>query len=255
MDQNYENNIRNKIEQINKWRDSPKYEILCDNIIFRANDLIQKAEHHICSRVFTLNERVARTEIGSKSDLPRGHYCPTLVYDTVVGNVHRGKLLKRLSSKSKNYYIYSFDSDDRLIKCEQFYNGRLAYTEHIFYDEESVFGISLDSMGGLHHISVETYNDNRIVCYEKIQVLPSSKGNRLTFIQQEEYIFKSTDLHICYFHEFYPQQHIYRKNRFTFDFENGSMKGYWSEEVIGENDEVVLSSNYCVLTANSISTG
>ena len=57
---------------------------------------------------------VVREEYCSGSDMFLGYYCPSLILDIVVGNVHRGRLLKRVTKRSKPTHRYGFDKDNHL---------------------------------------------------------------------------------------------------------------------------------------------
>lgn len=57
---------------------------------------------------------VVREAFCSGSDMFLGYYSPSLVFDVVVGNVHRGRLLKRATKRTKPTHRYGFDKDNRL---------------------------------------------------------------------------------------------------------------------------------------------
>ncbi len=244
MDQTYESIIRRKVALLDEWHKSSEYKDLCEDFSCRAASLVDLGKQRLTRCADLLDSRPARTETASNSDLHRGFYCPSLVYDLVVGNVRRGKLLKRLSSKSKSYFLYAFDQDDSLIISKRFYNGCLAHTEYLFHEENQVYGITLDSNSNLQHVSAERYDHGKIVCYEHALILPTDDNYQCLHMWREDYAYDSAGLKICYFHEFYPDQRFYTKNRFTFDWREGCMAGYTSAEIIGVNDPVVLSSSY-----------
>ncbi len=64
------------------------------------------------------NKRVVREELCSGSDLFLGYYNPSPSIDLVVGNIHRGKLVKRLTDKTEVTHKYGFDESDRLLTVE-----------------------------------------------------------------------------------------------------------------------------------------
>ncbi|MBR1731590.1 MAG: hypothetical protein IJ725_04085 [Ruminococcus sp.] len=59
-------------------------------------------------------EFVVREELSSGSDMTLGYYCPSPVEDLIVGNVHRGKILKRITKRSKPDTKYGFTEDEKM---------------------------------------------------------------------------------------------------------------------------------------------
>ena len=60
-------------------------------------------------------KNVVREELSSGSDMALGFYNPSPVLDLVVGNVHRGKILKRITNRSKPDTKYGFGADGRMV--------------------------------------------------------------------------------------------------------------------------------------------
>lgn len=57
---------------------------------------------------------VVREELSSGSDMTLGYYCPSPVEDLIVGNVHRGKILTRITKRSKPDTKYGFNEDGKM---------------------------------------------------------------------------------------------------------------------------------------------
>ena len=57
---------------------------------------------------------VVREELSSGSDMTLGYYCPSPVEDLIIGNVHRGNLLKRITKRSKPDTKYGFSEDGKM---------------------------------------------------------------------------------------------------------------------------------------------
>lgn len=57
---------------------------------------------------------VVREELSAGSDMTLGYYCPSPVLDLVIGNVHRGKILKRVTKRSKPDTKYGFTEDGKM---------------------------------------------------------------------------------------------------------------------------------------------
>lgn len=92
-----------------------------------------------CREIFSdLSRHISKKEYASVSELHRGYYCPDIISDIVIGNCHRGKLYKRLTSKTKPCFEYGFDEDNRLIVV-----NFPEYDDHeiILYNGDSTLGI------------------------------------------------------------------------------------------------------------------
>jgi hypothetical protein len=60
------------------------------------------------------NRTVVREELSSGSDMTLGYYGPSPVEDLLIGNVHRGKILKRVTKRSKPDTKYGFSEDGKM---------------------------------------------------------------------------------------------------------------------------------------------
>ena len=79
-------------------------------------------------------KKVVREEYGSGGEtLDRGFYFPNPVFDIVIGNSNRGKLLKRITKKSKISFSYGYDISGKLIVVNQWVDGQLATKEYLIY--------------------------------------------------------------------------------------------------------------------------
>ena len=147
-----------------------------------------------------LRKDIKRDEIVNKKYavggelLHRGYYCPSPIYDIVISNVHRGKLVKDLNDKV--IYIYSFDKFGRLVEMENI--EEFVSKEFIWYENDNQYSVSMLSANPNDHISNTTrciYEDNRIMRYEFVTV--SSKGSngekpddyKIYDIEVEEYFY------------------------------------------------------------------
>ena len=83
-----------------------------------------------------LSDTVVRREYARGGQmLHRGYYCPSPVYDLIVGGVKRGRLLKRLpSAKSTPDVTFGFNEKDQLVTVERSGGGK----EFIFYPEDGL---------------------------------------------------------------------------------------------------------------------
>ena len=112
--------------------------------------------------------RAVRREFASGSTLHRGFYCPCPVFEIMVGNTHRGKILKRITSRSKPTHEYGFDANGQLLWAKTICGGKQIFVEHILCDGDRRYGITVDSSRMLHTITEEVFCGNRIVQYTNL---------------------------------------------------------------------------------------
>ena len=108
-------------------------------------------------------DRIVREERSSGGDcLRQGYYHPSIIADIVVGGVKRGKLLKRITARSKPNFRYGFDADDRLIYTESPYNREI-----IIHEGQMDIGLSFDKADNV----AEGYSE-ALYDYKPTQSLP-----------------------------------------------------------------------------------
>ena len=104
---------------------------------------------------------VTREEICVGSNMHRGFYNPSPVFDIIVGNVKRGRILKKKKNTYSQYYRYSFGTDGLLQRAESIYNGIVATTEYIVRDDSTITGVTIDDVG-LCVVCEEEYCDGKL---------------------------------------------------------------------------------------------
>ena len=118
------------------------------------------------------NETVVREELCSGSDMTLGYYCPSPVQDLLIGNVHRGKILKRVTKRSKPEIKYGFSEDGRMaVFIELPPEGFTNYDVRgfVLHDENTVTYICFKKSEGRalpNWIAQAEYDkQGRIICY------------------------------------------------------------------------------------------
>lgn len=75
------------------------YEKECD----RINKKVEILKEKYIDLYDSYSKQVVRYEVGVGGELMhRGYYCPSLVEDIIVGNAKRGRIAKRITSRTKN---------------------------------------------------------------------------------------------------------------------------------------------------------
>lgn len=134
-----------------------------ETFIIECNRLAEIVEQYRgeCQLIYERlkNEAVREKFAVGGEKIHRGFYCPSPIID-VVGNANRGKLLKRLTARSKPTYRYSFDRDGRLIIAE--HGG---YKEIIIRRDDVETGILFTKKWGIYAVSECIYNGEKIQSY------------------------------------------------------------------------------------------
>ena len=143
-----------------------------------------------------------RREFASNSDLHRGVYCPSPVYDLIVGSTHRGKLLNRVTARSKSTHTYGFDARRRLLWCDSIYDNQAVYTEYLIYQDNIVHGITFDWANSVYIITEEAYQNGRITQYTHC-LCPSLDGSaQCVELRREDYEYDEDGLCRCTWHTY-----------------------------------------------------
>ena len=113
---------------------------------------------------------VRREQATGGACMHRGYYCPSIVMDIIVGNINRGRLIKRLKTQKINY-TYGFDDLDRIVTIIQ-HTEVGAFFEYIIYDGDVQYGVQYHhhSWSGeeyLHLVSKCCYENNRLKSNEQ----------------------------------------------------------------------------------------
>lgn len=97
--------------------------------------------------------------------LHRGYYCPSPLFEVLVTNTRRGKILARQTKNSKITHRYLYDSDDNLYLVENYYNGQCTMCEFILIEENKRYGFTFYNNGELCSISIEMFSNEKLQSY------------------------------------------------------------------------------------------
>jgi len=110
-----------------------------------------------------LEDGVVREEYSTGGRLlRRGYYCPSPIYDIVVGGCNRGRLLERTTPISKPTYRYCFNRSNEMIIADPIH---LESSEIIFRQCQTETGIMFSEKVGIKTISECTYQAEKIMSY------------------------------------------------------------------------------------------
>lgn len=132
----------------------------------------------------------------------RGYYCPSPVIDLVIGNVSRGRLLKR--RPAANYdYIYYLNEARQIIMVDDFAtweNGsKTLYTrEFVFHGEniETSVEYKLDSFLGYIHMysaSLCDYDAGKLRTYKRLIMDTYCRDDGSFYTDKDSFLFQAED--------------------------------------------------------------
>lgn len=225
------------------WRASEDYKKKYEQFYAKIKHIVsiyKERQDDICRISDQLDSIISRTEIGSASDLHRGYYCPSLTFDIVVGNVKRGHLLKRLTSRSKKYYVYGFDNDDRMIWCKEFSNSTLVSVEYLIYEGHHRYGFKLSTGLPFFSIAQEEFQNGRITSYLYGHGYHTEEETVWVEWQQECYHYDEIGLAACEVFRVCPAIKDLTHDRLVFSRDNGYLRSYYRETLIGLDESVVV---------------
>ena len=169
----------------------------------------------------------AKEEYCCGATLHRGYYHPSPVYDLIVGNTKRGKLCPSRTAQVTNRFL--FDHYDRLVRVETFHRERISTVEYLFYENQKVQGITIDSNGYLASVSEEQHEDGKIVYYAIARYYYSDGKYTCFDYHQEEFTYDAHGLFRCQFINFTPQSGYLIDRAYNFERKNGYLIAYFPE--------------------------
>lgn len=112
-------------------------------------------------------------------DFHRGVYSHEILMDIFISNIHRGKVLKRLSKKQPDFHYY-YDENDSMFFCVKNpqHHTELTYIEKTPFGD---FSISVPMVENVDMIEIaETvYEKNKIVKYKQFRFELNEKINTI----------------------------------------------------------------------------
>ena len=189
-----------------------------------------------------LSKEVATEQFATGGEaLHRGYYCPSPIRDIVIGNSNRGKLLSRLTKRSKPTYQYKFDDNGRMILVDNIhYDINSTSTEIILHDVGKELGVVSRIWNGeqmIEQVSEIIYENGKIISYTTGDGygntdVPYSIGQYI----REEYTYSEKGIETAHIYHFLNHEFAQLLRHFEFRFQHDE-EGYLSEysEIIHPN--------------------
>ena len=168
----------------------------------------------------------AREEYCVNSTFHRGVYHPSPVIDLLVGNTKRGMLRNRCPSNRQFTHRYKFDNKGALVKVETYFQGRVAYTEYLYYSEDKRIGVTIDNEMRLAAVTEETFADNRIIEFSLMNCVLLGGKYECINLQTETYYYDPIGLIESQLLQLTPAGMSLINDRYLWERENGYLTAY-----------------------------
>lgn len=168
----------------------------------------------------------------------RGYFCPSPVFDLIVGGAKRGRLYKRKPAPGKYTYEYGFDKDDKLIRCKGLNEEYLIYNEAM----DIVYGVGFHNTGEINEVSKCSYDNGNMIRYERSLCWLEEFAD----LHHEEYIYENNRLtEVTMFYNVQPSMGFYSECRYLVEqIEGGKITRLTGGEVVnGEWQQDVYEFN------------
>lgn len=216
------------------------YHKLLDQESFRLYGVMQRFLLQLESiRASCLGQTIRQEMAVQCRYLHRGFYCPSPVFDLIVGNSRRGRILKKPSKRSSPAFTYGFDSNGKL----QWSRDHLTNTyEYLIYEDEKIYGLSVGEDSNYCTLSEETYQGKKLVSFYVVHyydMLPRPCIMDAEIYQYDEeglsdvlrfdfrpYSEKSVSFLPEEVNEFLPLCDLHCLGRYRFQKENGMLSNY-----------------------------
>ena len=141
-------------------------EMLISTIQRLENLAAQHKDQYRCLKA-QLEKEVVREEFSTGGEtIHRGYYCPSPVQDIIVIGSKRGRLLKRLTEKSKPTYKYGFNAKGEMLFAKNLHYGFDFETiELMVRQEHTEIGITFSEEFGIQEVSECVYSNGKLVSY------------------------------------------------------------------------------------------
>ncbi|MBE6655219.1 MAG: hypothetical protein E7608_07220 [Ruminococcaceae bacterium] len=193
----------------------------CSEILEMIDDILSKGAFDIKEN----ESKVVRREYSKGGEcIYRGYYCPSKIEDIVVGNVKRGRLLKRVKGSNPTY-CYGFDENDRIISAKKICTDEY---EFIYYKGNEQIGVNFrrDAMS----IAISKFENDKIISYELFHY----DGYNKTIWEYQKEIYQYSDERMLVIWEFYNKFSdgiFFERTTYDFAVKDGFLSNYLADGV------------------------
>lgn len=181
----------------------------------------QKLQHEV---ELGPQEAITCEKFCAGSNLHRGYFHPSPVFDLIVGGLKRGRLLKK-AGKQTSFFRYLY-TNDTLSYIESYYQGRIACREKLFYRENIRIGVTVDLYNHLSAVSEECYENGQLSYFILAHFSHIDEADSCYHLQVETYTYDAVGVKESTYLMHSPVNGVIFQDRYLFEREDGFLTGY-----------------------------
>ena len=155
------------------------------------------------------------------ANLHRGFFHPSPIYDLVIGNVKRGRLVDISAANGELTHLYFYNQQGALIRVESWFRNRLAYTEHLIYEPDRILGVTCNHLGILAAVSEEMYVQGILRSFSPANFHHLDNLYSCFELRMEDYCYDKEGLSACKMRIFSPGSDYLIDKQYSFRRDNG----------------------------------
>ena len=171
-------------------------------------------------------DQIAYSQVAADGTIHRGVYCPSPIYDIIIGGTHRGKILQRPTKRSNITHQYYFDKDDNLCYIKGIYKGNHTGTEFLISKDGCIYGITRYLNGDLVAVCEEYHHEGKLKSYCYAEYWWYSQQASCFRFRREVYDYDDEGLRNCDVYTFNPMLQLCEHELYQFERKEGYLSSY-----------------------------
>ncbi|MBQ8403814.1 MAG: hypothetical protein IJX55_05260 [Clostridia bacterium] len=195
----------------------------------RCAEILKMIEDILLNNILDIEKneaKVVRREYASGGEcIYRGFYCPSKIADIVVGNVKRGRILKRVKGSKPNY-CYGFDENDRIISVKKIFGKFDDEYEFIYYKCNEEIGVNFRR--NAMSVAICKFENDKMISYELFQYDGFNKN--ISEYLKETYKYSAESM-VVMWERYYPAVNSFSSTTYYFSVKDGYLSNYLADGV------------------------
>ena len=179
-------------------------------------------------------DQIAYSQVATGGTIHRGVYCPSPVYDIIIGKTHRGRILQRPTKRSNLTHQYYFDRNGRLCCIKRLHKGKHVSTEFLFNCDGKTLGFTLELDGSIVAVCEEFHYEEKVQKYCYAEYCRYNQQRCCFRFRLEEYGYDEDGLHTCDVYTFNPMLQQCNHELYQFERSDGYLSSYTVSKLVGD---------------------
>lgn len=197
------------------------------DVYIEANGLIKRGVQFITNTKLGAIKAsdTSKEEYCINSTLHRGYYNPSPVYDIIVGNTKRGRIIANPHSEKITHHYY-YDFSNKLVQIDSINQTGTSHTEWLCHEDDITYGFTIDRNKHLAAICKEIYVDGRIISFAIVNCLQNGVEYEWFNYHEENYQYDTDGLCMCNFINVVQHSNFFINKVYSFERKNGFLISY-----------------------------